>query len=233
MPDHKIVTKPKWLDARRALLEREKAFTKERDELTRARQELPWVRIEADYVFDGPNGKESLSDLFDGRSQLIIYHFMYGTDWDEGCPSCSFWADGYDRIAVHLNARDVSLAAISTAPLEKLNAYKKRLGWSFKWLSAAGNRFNQDFHVSFSEEELAKDAPNYNFGTKRFNGPEATGMSVFVKDADGTNYHTYSAYARGLDMFNPAYQYLDAVPKGRDEDGLPHTMAWLRRNDSY
>jgi predicted dithiol-disulfide oxidoreductase (DUF899 family) len=127
---------------------------------------------------------------------LIIYHFMYGADWDEGCPSCSFWADVYDRIAVHLNARDVSLAAISTASLEKLEAYKKRLGWSFKWLSVAGNRFNQDFHVSFSEEELAKDAPNYNFGTKRFNGPEAPGMSVFVKDADGTIYHTYSAYAR-------------------------------------
>ncbi len=233
MPDHKIVTQTEWLDARRTLLEREKAFTRERDELTRARQALPWVRVETDYVFDGPNGKESLSDLFAGRSQLIIYHFMFGADWDEGCPGCSFWADGYDHIIVHLNARDVSLAAISTAPLEKLSAYKKRLGWSFNWLSAAGNSFNRDFHVSFTEEELSQDEPNYNFGTTRFNGPEAPGMSVFFKDADGVIYHTYSAYSRGLDMFNPAYHYLGAVPKGRDEDGLSYAAAWLRRSDSY
>ncbi len=233
MPDHKIVTEREWLEARTALLSREKAFTKERDELTRARQALPWVRVESDYVFDGPNGKETLSDLFDGRSQLIVYHFMYGADWDEGCPSCSFWADNFNDIIVHLNARDVSMVAISTAPRSKLSAYQKRLGWSFKWLSAAANSFNRDYHVSFTDEDLAKDGPNYNFGTKRFDGSEAPGMSVFFKDADGAIFHTYSSYARGLDMFNTAYHYLDAVPKGRDEEGLSHTMAWLKRNDSY
>ena len=158
---------------------------------------------------------------------------MFGADWDEGCPSCSFWADGYDGIVPHLNARDVSLVAISTAPIEKLVAYRQRLGWTFNWLSAAHNSFNQDFGVTFSAEDLAQEGNNYNFGSGRFNGPEAPGISVFVKGEDGGIFHSYSAFARGLDMFNPAYHYLDAVPQGRDEDGLAFTMAWLKRRDAY
>lgn len=233
MAQQKIVTRDEWLSARRTLMSKEKAFTKARDDLSRERQSLPWVKIDADYVFEGTDGPETLSDLFDGRSQLMVYHFMFGADWDEGCPSCSFWADGYNGIIPHLNARDVSLVAISTAPIEKLAAYRQRLGWSFKWLSAAGNTFNQDFGVTFSEEDLAQEDNNYNFGANRFNGPEAPGLSVFAKNEDGGIFHTYSAFARGLDMFNGAYHYLDAVPKGRDEDGLPFTMAWLKRRDSY
>jgi predicted dithiol-disulfide oxidoreductase (DUF899 family) len=230
---HKVVSGEEWLAARRGFLVKEKEFTRLRDELSRQRRELPWVKVDKAYVFDGPDGKQSLSDLFAGRGQLIVYHFMFGPDWKEGCPSCSFWADNYNGVVTHLAHRDVSLVAISRAPLEKLEAYKKRMGWSFKWLSSLGNDFNRDFAVSFTPDELKEGGNNYNFATTRFSGEEAPGASVFVRGEDGGIYRSYSCYARGLDMLNGAYHLLDLVPKGRDEQGLPYPMAWVRRHDKY
>jgi predicted dithiol-disulfide oxidoreductase (DUF899 family) len=230
---HKVVSSEEWLAARRSFLAKEKEFTRLRDELSRQRRELPWVKVEKTYVFDGPNGKESLSDLFAGRGQLIVHHFMFGPDWKEGCPSCSFWADNYDGIVPHLQNRDVSLVAISRAPLEKLEAYQRRMGWSFKWLSSLGNEFNRDFGASFTEEDLKQGGDNYNFATTRFSGGEAPGASVFTRGDDGGIYRTYSCYARGLDMLNGAYHHLDLVLKGRNEQGLPYPMAWVRRHDKY
>lgn len=228
---HKIVSNKEWLAARKGFLAKEKEFTKARDELSRQRRELPWVKVDKSYVFDGPSGKESLSDLFAGRGQLIVYHFMFGPDWNEGCPSCSFWADNYNGVAVHLAHRDVSLVAISRAPLEKLEAYRKRMGWSFKWVSSASNDFNRDYHVSFTPEEQGTAV--YNYAAGGFGSSEAPGASVFAKDDAGGVFHTYSCYARGLDALNGAYQLLDLVPKGRDEQGLPYPMAWVRRHDKY
>ena len=233
MPRNEIVTQDQWLEARKALLAKEKAFTKARDDLTRERQSMPWVKVEKDYVFDRPHGKVSLADLFGPARQLIIAHFMFGPDWDEGCPSCSFWADGYDPMVVHLAARDVAFAAVSRAPLEKLEAYKQRMGWSFNGVSSLGYDFNQDFGVSFSEDELASGSVAYNYKRGPFPVREAPGLSIFYKDETGNIFHTYSCYARGLDMMNTAYHLLDLVPKGRDESELPFTMAWVRRHDSY
>jgi predicted dithiol-disulfide oxidoreductase (DUF899 family) len=232
MTDHELVARAAWLEARKALLAEEKALTRERDRLSAARRDLPWVRIEKSYVFDGPDGDESLGDLFEGRSQLIVYHFMYDPEWEEGCKSCSFWADGFERLIVHLNHRDVSMVAVSKAPLATLEAYKARLGWTFKWVSSFANDFNRDFNVSFTPEELEAGEVDYNYGRQRFPATEAPGISVFAKDDAGI-YHTYSCYSRGLDMLNPGYHYLDLVPKGRDEDGLSFTMEWLRRRDEY
>lgn len=231
MPAPKIVSREDWLAARKALLVREKAFTRDRDALTAARQELPWVRVEKTYVFDGPKGRETLADLFDGRGQLLVYHFMYGPDWTEGCKSCSFWADNFNGVDVHLAHRDVTLAAISRAPLAVLDAYKKRMGWSFKWVSSLGSDFNADYQVSFDPAERAAGLVEYNFEKRRFPMSEAPGISVFAKDEGGAVYHTYSTYARGLDMLNGAYHMLDLVPKGRDEGG--RGMAWLRHRDRY
>ena len=228
---HKIVTNEEWLAARKGFLVKEKEFTRLRDELARQRRELPWVKVEKTYVFDGPNGKESLSDLFAGRSQLIVNHFMFGPDWGEGCPSCSFWADTYNGVVVHLEHRDASFVVISRASLEKLEAYKKRMGWSFKWVSALHNDFNRDYHVSFTPEE--QKAAVYNYEAGGFGSSEAPGVSVFTRDGAGNIFHTYSCYARGLDTLNGAYQLLDLLPKGRDEQGLPHPMAWVRRHDKY
>src|SRR5262249_13853894 len=230
---HPVVSQQDWLTARRALLVKEKAFTRTRDELSAARRALPWVKVEKTYVFDGPDGRETLADLFDGRSQLIVYHFMFHPDGNAGCKSCSFWADNFNGIIVHLNARDVSMVAISRAPLQKLEAFKARLGWTFKWLSSAGSDFNRDFGVSFTPDDLRKEGPNYNYGSMRFSTEEAPGISVFVKNADGSMYHTYSCYSRGLDMLNGAYHYLDLAPKGRDEDNLSHHMSWVRLHDEY
>jgi predicted dithiol-disulfide oxidoreductase (DUF899 family) len=230
---HKVVSNEEWLGARKDFLAKEKEFTRLRDELSRQRRELPWVKVDKTYVFDGPNGEESLSDLFAGRGQLIVHHFMFGPDWKEGCPSCSFWADNYEGIVPHLQNRDVSLVAISRAPLDKLEAYKRRMGWTFKWLSSLGNDFNHDFAVSFTEEERKQGANNYNFATTRFSGEEAPGASVFTRGDDGGIYRAYSCYARGLDMLNGAYHHLDLVPKGRNEQGLPYPMAWVRRHDKY
>lgn len=229
--DHRIVSRDQWLDARRALLAKEKQFTRLRDQLSQERRDLPWEKVEKTYVFDGPNGRETLADLFAGKSQLIVYHFMFAPDWEEGCKSCSFWADNFERLPVHLKHRDTTLIAISRAPLAKLQAYAKRLGWTFKWVSSAGNDFNYDYRVSFTPEEVAQGEVDYNYGKVGMAEAELPGVSVFYKDEKGGIFHTYSAYARGIDMLNNAYHYLDLTPKGRDEgDGI---MAWLRRNDEY
>ncbi|MEE8512773.1 MAG: thioredoxin family protein [Acidiferrobacterales bacterium] len=233
MKTHKVVFKDEWLAARREHLAKEKVFTRLRDQLSQERRELPWVKVEKEYVFDGPNGKETLLELFEGRSQLIIYHFMYGPDWAEGCLSCSFWADNFNGITVHLNHRDITLLAVSRAPLGTLEAYKRRMGWAFKWVSSFGSDFNRDYHVSFTPEEMEKDEMFYNFRISKFPSEEAPGISVFYRNEQGDVFHTYSCYSRGLDMLNGAYHYLDLVPKGRDEDDLPHSMAWLRRHDQY
>ncbi len=233
MKPNDVVSREAWLAARRELLAAEKQLTHQREAVAVARRKLPWVKVEKEYVFDGPDGEVTLADLFAGRDQLIVYHFMFGPDWEEGCPSCSFWADQYQGSVVHLAARDTTLVAISRGPLEALQAYRKRMGWDFTWVSSANNTFNFDFAVSFPEERREGDAPNYNFGTVHFGMEEAPGLSVFARGDDGAVYHTYSTYARGLDPFNGAYQMLDVVPKGRDEDDLPYSMAWVRRHDSY
>jgi predicted dithiol-disulfide oxidoreductase (DUF899 family) len=228
------VSREEWLKARIELLRKEKEHSKVRDELTRARQEMPWVKVEKDYVFEGPSGKTHLRNLFEGKSQLIVYHFMFENDWEEGCKSCSFLADHYEPAIVHLANRDVAMATISKAPLEKLEAFKKRMKWNFNWLSSENSDFNRDFHVSFTDEELEKGKGHYNFEeTEMFGTKEAPGISVFVLDTDGQIYHTYSAYARGLENFLTAYHLLDIVPKGRDEDEFSYGMEWLRHKDRY
>lgn len=233
MQKQKVVSRNEWLEARKELLAREKEFTRLRDQLSQTRRELPWVMVDKAYLFDGPEGKETLSDLFEGRSQLVVYHFMFGPDWEEGCPSCSFWADSFNGTVIHLNHRDISLIAVSRAPIEKLEAYKKRMGWGFKWVSSLGNDFNRDYQVSFTQDEMEKGVMIYNFRETNFPISEAPGVSVFYKNEQGEVFHTYSCYARGLDMLNGAYHCMDLVPKGRDEEGLPYTMAWVRRHDQY
>ena len=233
MQNHKVVSQDDWLVARRELLRKEKEFTHARDQLSQQRRALPWERVEKQYVFDGPAGQESLSQLFDGRSQLIVYHFMYGPSWNEGCKSCSFWADNFNGIIVHLKHRDVTMVAVSKAPLPQLQAFKQRMGWSFRWVSSFDCDFNEDYHVSFAPEQMEKGEVYYNYKKGSFPSEEAPGISVFCKDNDGNIFHTYSCYARGLDMLNGAYHYLDLVPKGRDEAELPYTMAWLRLHDEY
>ena len=231
---HKVVSEKEWLEARKELLKKEKEFTDQRDQISKLRRELPWVKVEKDYVFDGPNGKEKLSELFDGRSQLIIYHFMLAPDWEEGCASCSYVSDHFDGALVHLAHRDTTLAVVSHAPIEKIQAFKKRMGWNFKWLSAFNNDFNFDYHVSFTDEELAKGKVYYNYEMTEFPIKEGPGISVFYKDdTTGDIYHTYSSYARGLDILLGTYNLLDLTPKGRDEDGLAFSMAWLRYHDRY
>jgi len=229
----KVVTRDEWLAARKGHLEKEKEFTRLRDELSRQRRELPWVRVGKEYVFDGPDGKKTLADLFDGRGQLIVYHFMFGPGWEQGCPSCSFVSDHIDGSVVHLAHRDVTLMAVSRAPLSQIEAFRKRMGWRFKWVSSNGNDFNFDYHVSFTKDEMAKGDVYYNYEMQKFGSEEAPGVSVFYRDAAGDIFHTYSAYARGLDILVGAYNYLDLAPKGRDEDGLTHSMAWVRHHDRY
>jgi len=229
--DHPVVSHQEWLSARTALLAKEKEFTRLRDELSRERRDLPWERVEKEYRFEGPNGTETLADLFAGKSQLVVYHFMFAPDWEAGCPACSFWADNFNGIDVHLKHRDTTFLAISRAPLAKLEAYKKRMGWSFKWVSSSNTDFNFDYHVSFQPEEVARKQGFYNFGVMDPLSSEREGISAFYKNATGTVYHTYSTYARGLDLMNGAYNYLDLTPKGRDEAG--RGMFWLRRHDEY
>ena len=233
MTDHQVVTPKEWGEARKHLLAKEKEFTRLRDQLSQTRRDLPWVRVTKQYVFDGPGGKQTLGQLFNGHSQLVVYHFMFAPDWEDGCRGCSFWADNFNGIVPHLNQRDVTFVAISRAPLAKLQAFAKRLGWNFKWLSSAGNDFNYDYNVSFTPEALAGGSAIYNYAANKMNMTELPGISVFFKDADGNVFHTYSCYARGLDMLNTAYHYLDLVPRGRDEAGLPHAMAWVRLRDEY
>lgn len=232
-PEHTIVSPEEWVAARKDLLRKEKEFTRLRDQLSAERRGLPWVKIEKTYNFDGPDGKETLTDLFDGRSQLIVYHFMFGPGWEEGCKSCSFVADHFDGMTVHLNARDVSMAVVSRAPLKELQAFRKRMGWRFKWVSSYGNDFNYDYHVSFTKDEMAKGKVYYNYELQEFPSEEAPGISVFNKNENGGVYHTYSSYTRGLDILMGTYNYLDLVPKGRDEDALAFAMAWVRHHDRY
>jgi predicted dithiol-disulfide oxidoreductase (DUF899 family) len=231
--DPRVVSQAEWLAARKELLNKEKEFTRLRDELNRHRRELPWEKVAKEYVFDGQNGKETLGDLFGGRSQLIVYHFMLGPGWEEGCPSCSLLGDHIDGSVVHLAARDVRLVAVSRAPLSQIEVFKKRMGWRFNWVSSYGNDFNRDYHVSFSKEEMANGQMDYNYVTQKFPSEEAPGTSVFYRDGAGNIFHTYSSYGRGLDMLIGAYNWLDLAPKGRDEDGLAYTMAWVRHHDKY
>lgn len=233
MQPAKVVSTEEWIETRKELLTREKEFTKARDALSAARRALPWVRVEKEYLFEGSDGAESLADLFEGRGQLIVYHFMFGPDWEEGCPSCSYLADHFDGANWHLKHRDVTLVAASRAPLEKLDAYRERMGWRFKWVSSLGNDFNGDYHVSFDKDELASGEVYYNYRYTTFPSSEAPGLSVFRKDESGEVFHTYSTYARGLDMLIGAYNFLDLVPKGRDEAGLSFTMEWIQRHDRY
>lgn len=233
MTEHEILPHEDWVQARKALLAKEKKFTRLRDAITRERRQLPWERVEKSYLFDGPDGEVSLSDLFEGHSQLIVYHFMYAPDWKEGCKSCSFLADQFDPAIIHLNHRDVSMVAVSKAPLSVLDAFKKRMGWTFKWVSSFSNDFNRDYHVSFTQEEIDNGNAYYNYEPGGFPSTEAPGASVFFKERDGDIFHTYSVYQRGLDMFLTTYHFLDIVPKGRDEDNLSYTMEWIRLHDDY
>ena len=230
---HKVVSQSEWLAARKELLRKEKELTRLRDDISRQRRELPWVRVEKEYTFEGPNGKEKLADLFGGKSQLIVYHFMFGPDWQEGCPSCSFNMDHVDGALVHLAQRDVNFVAISRAPWSKIEAFKKRMGWRFKWVSSNGSDFNYDYQASFKKEDMAKGKVYYNFGMQEFPSEEGPGHSVFYKDEKGQVFHTYSTYGRGGETTMNTYNYLDLVPKGRDEDHLPFTMSWLRHHDRY
>jgi predicted dithiol-disulfide oxidoreductase (DUF899 family) len=229
----RIVSPAEWLSARKELLAKEKLLSQQRDALAAERRQLPWVRVETPYVFAGPDGQETLADLFAGRRQLVIYHFMLGPGWDAGCPSCSLIADHMDGSVVHLAQRDVTLAVVSRAPLPEIEAFQKRMGWRFKWVSSADTSFNYDFNVSFTPEQKASGKAVYNYAPTSFPNEEAPGLSVFYRDASGAIFHTYSTYARGLDILIGAYNYLDLVPKGRDEANLKHGMAWVRHHDRY
>ncbi len=231
--DHEVVSPKEWIASRKEFLQKEKEFTRLRDELSRKRRELPWEKVEKNYVFDGPNNKVTLADLFGGKAQLIIYHFMLGPGWEAGCPSCSYLADHFGGSLVHLANRDVTLAVISHAPMAEVAAFKKRMGWQFPWVSSFANDFNHDYHVSFTKEEMAKGKVEYNYEMTEFPSEEAPGLSVFYKNEKGEIFHTYSSYARGLDILVGAYNFLDFAPKGRDEDGLAFSMAWVRHHDRY
>jgi len=228
-----VVSHAEWLAARKEHLAKEKEFTRLRDELSRQRRELPWEKVEKPYSFDSPRGKVTLADLFDGRSQLVVYHFMLGPGWEQGCPSCSYLSDHFDAMTVHLANRDTTLVVVSRAPLPEIEAFKKRMGWKFQWVSSFGSDFNFDYHVSFTPEEKASGKVDYNYAEGGFFSDEGPGISVFAKDPAGEIFHTYSAYARGLDILVGTYNFLDLVPKGRDEDGLNFTMAWVRHHDRY
>ncbi len=232
MQPHKIVSHDEWIAARKAHLAEEKAFTHARDALSKKRRELPWEKVDKNYLFDTPSGKATLADLFGGKSQLIVYHFMLGPRWEAGCPSCSYLADHFDGAAVYLAQRDVTFLVVSRAPLPEIEKFKKRMGWKFKWVSSFGNDFNFDYHVSFTPEQK-KGLVEYNYEQTEFPSDEAPGLSVFYKDAASDAFHTYSSYGRGLDIMVGAYNFLDMAPKGRDEDGLAWSMAWVRHHDKY
>jgi predicted dithiol-disulfide oxidoreductase (DUF899 family) len=240
MAEHRVVGHDEWVEARGQHLAEEKEFTRLRDKLSRERRELPWELVEKQYTFEGERGAQSLSELFDGRSQLVVYHAMFNPDtagpnttWtvDAPCMSCSFWMDNFNGVTVHLNHRDITMVAVSRAPYAAIAAYRKRMGWGFPWLSSAGSDFNFDYGVSFTEDQLASGHVDYNYRPSTFSMSEAPGASVFLKDGEGRIFHTYSTYARGLDMLNVAYHYMDMVPRGRDEHG--QGQSWVRRRDEY
>ena len=229
-----ITSREEWLTARRALLEDEKALLRQRDALSAKRRQLPWVEVMSDYQFDTQQGRKSLADLFGNKSQLIVQHFMMGEDWQEGCPSCSFWADGFDGTTVHLENRDAAFVCVSNTSFAKIEAYKNRMDWKFDWVSSLGSSFNHDYQASFTPQEMEQGNVFYNFHDTVFPVSEAPGISIFARDSGGDQiFHTYSCYSRGLDNMNVAYQYLDLLPKGRDEDALTHPMAWVKRHDQY
>jgi predicted dithiol-disulfide oxidoreductase (DUF899 family) len=234
IPDHEIVSPEQWLEQRKQFLAKEKELTRLRDEVNRQRLELPWEKIEKQYVFESPKGKESLADLFAGRSQLIIYHFMLGPGWKEGCVGCSFLADHIGGALVHLKNHDVSLVVVSRAPLAEIEAYKERMGWNFKWVSSYESDFNYDYHVSFTPEQAATGKVYYNYDERDFSSEELAGASAFYKEDSGEIFHTYSNYARGGEMFLGTYNFLDIAPKGRNETGPRFDMGdWLRHHDRY
>ncbi|MCJ8307485.1 MAG: thioredoxin family protein [Rhizobiaceae bacterium] len=230
-----IATREQWLEARRSLLNEEKALLQQRDAVSAKRRQLPWVAVSETYQFETDQGRKTLADLFGDKSQLIVQHFMMGENWEEGCPSCSFWADGFDGTTMHLAARDAAFVCVSNTSLEKITAYKKRMGWRFDWVSSLGSSFNHDYQASFTDDAMQRGQVFYNFHETTFPASEAPGISIFAlgSGGDGMIYHTYSCYARGLDNMNVAYQYLDLLPKGRDEEALPHPMAWVKRHDQY
>jgi predicted dithiol-disulfide oxidoreductase (DUF899 family) len=231
MTSPRLVSREDWLDARKSLLSEEKELTQAKDRLAAKRRDLPMVLVEKDYHFETERGPESLTDLFKGKSQLVVSHFMFGADWEEGCPSCSFWADHYSGIDVHLAARDTSFLLISNAPLSRLLAYRERMGWRIDWVSAEGSDFSADFGVTFPDRKPGP-AGGYNYSDQVHND-ELPGLSVFTRLGDGRVAHSYSTYARGLEIMNSVYHILDMTPKGRDEEELPYTMAWVQRRDRY
>jgi predicted dithiol-disulfide oxidoreductase (DUF899 family) len=231
MAQRKVVSHDEWIKARKRLLVKEKELTRLRDKLSEQRRKLPWEKVGKEYVFNGPQGKQTLAELFDGRSQLVVYHFMFHPDWDAGCPHCSRWADNFNGVIVHLNQRDATLIAVSRAPHAKLAAYRERMGWSFKWMSSFETDFNFDYRVSFTANEMARKQAFYNFKMQNPEVAEREGVSVFFKDRKGGVFHSYSTFARGIDMLNLDYHYLDLVPQGRDEGG--RGPFWVRRHDEY
>jgi predicted dithiol-disulfide oxidoreductase (DUF899 family) len=233
MQPHQIVSRQEWIEARKAHLAHEKELTRARERLSEERRALPWVKVDKPYLFDAADGRKTLADLFKGKNQLVVQHFMFAPDWNEGCKSCSFWADGFERMIPHLAARDTTLVAVSRAPLPKLLAFRNRMGWTFDWVSSAASDFNYDYAVSFTPDDLKSGNRIYNFGTADFSIEEAPGISVFYRNEAGDIFHTYSCFSRGLDMMNAAYHYLDLTPLGRHEEGLPYPMDWVRLRDQY
>jgi predicted dithiol-disulfide oxidoreductase (DUF899 family) len=231
--NHPVVSRDQWVAQRKALLAREKELTHLRDQIARERRALPWVRIEKNYVFDAPEGRRTLAELFEGRHQLVVQHFMFAPGWDQGCKSCSFMADHIDGAKLHLAQRDVALVVISRAPLEEIERFRQRMGWQFRWVSSYGTDFNHDFGVSFTPEELAKGEVYYNYTMQSFPQEEAPGISAFYKDDADDVFHTYSTYGRGVEIMMGTYSFLDIAPKGRDEERLAYTMEWVRHHDRY
>lgn len=230
---HRVVSRDQWVAERKALLTREKELTRLRDRIARERRALPWVRIDKDYVFDGPEGRRTLAELFDGRRQLLVQHFMLAPGREQGCASCSFMADHSDGMTVHLAHRDVTLVAISRAPLAEIERFRQRMGWQFKWVSSNGTDFNYDFRVSFTPEEVTRGDLDYNYGGWPFSSEEWPGISAFYKDDAGDVFHTYSTYGRGVEVMMGTYNMLDLMPKGRDEKDVGHKMEWVRHHDRY
>jgi predicted dithiol-disulfide oxidoreductase (DUF899 family) len=229
---HPVVSEKEWIEARKALLAKEKQFAHLREELAQQRRDLPWQKVDKQYAFDGPNGKETLADLFGSKNQLIVYQFMFAPEWEEGCPHCSFWADHYDAMIPHLKQRDTSLVVVSRAPLNKIEKFKSRMGWRFKWVSSGQSDYNYDFQASFRPEDIQRNAVFYNYQTVKMKMTDREGISIFYKNPSGIVFHTYSTYARGIDMVNPTYQFLDLLPKGRDEEA-EFPQSWVTYHDRY